>query len=518
MIQETTLRMVVRAVDQATAPLDNVRKKLDEVNGGLEDVQSTAKKSLPEVSKEAGELGDEIDDLGESAKRTTGLLGPGMVQAVAAAGVALVALANYIKDVILEQERIRDLSDRLDLPYDQVKQYSEVWAEVAISLSDVARGFGELKGAQAEAFKQLGLSAGNLGELKRIGDLVSIGSGTRQEKIDVFRILFGQSYEDAAKDVDERMRKLLAATIEDGKFSPIFEQRGLSRELDVGQLLGRLRTPNEVKDLRADEAAAEDAIRDINAAVKRARDKAADQEQKDSLARGKATNEANERLWDEYAANVIGKQKDINAAIEAGNREVESSSSAAWRTINENITNELRRTIIPVNQFAEAFKNAAKDAVDFADFSFKRLVARIILSMASRELYAAIDRLADALGNALDGNGGGGFLGKAGRFIGGLFGGNAGGGNPTGWRIVGEEGPELAYFGNQSGRVVNARQLAFAGAGAGRGSTTVVNNYNTYSISGVETQQVVAYIEQTRRQDQKANVKMLERNGLGRMR
>ena len=103
-------------------------------------------------------------------------------------------------------------------------------------------------------------------------------------------------------------------------------------------------------------------------------------------------------------------------------------------------------------------------------------------------------------------------------FFGSIFG-NAGGGQESGLRWVGEEGPELVASGPNAMRVYNMRQMAFAGGGPGGAKQTIHYHDNrNYSISGVETQQVFGYIEQTRREDQRGIVRMLERNGLGSMR
>ena len=114
------------------------------------------------------------------------------------------------------------------------------------------------------------------------------------------------------------------------------------------------------------------------------------------------------------------------------------------------------------------------------------------------------------------GGGGGGLFSKVGKFLGGIFG-NAGGGQESGLRWVGEEGPELVASGPNAMRVYNMRQMAFAGGGGSQQSTKYYD-HRTYNISGVETQQVVAYIENTRREDQRGMLRMLERNGFGSMR
>ena len=56
--------------------------------------------------------------------------------------------------------------------------------------------------------------------------------------------------------------------------------------------------------------------------------------------------------------------------------------------------------------------------------------------------------------------------------------GNARGGSASGWRIVGEEGPELAYFGDRGGRVYNNQQTRAMGGGSGAAGITIVGPVN----------------------------------------
>lgn len=533
MIQDTTLRMVVRAVDEATQPLEDVKKSLDEVNGGLENVQKTAGEALPAIGKGATTASDGFDDLGAAAKGAAFHIGPGTIEAVAAAGVALVALANYVKDAAEEHLRLMDIADRLDLPYDAVKDYSEAWMDVAIALNDAARGYKELNSSQAAVLKGLGLDPSNQGEFDRIRKLVAVGEGTRQEKIDVFRRVFGMSYEEAARELDTQINKFYTAAALGG-YNPAVSGAqptvdGITaRSLNVSQLLnsGRVQSPLQVKQLQDDQREAERAIADINRAVAQEQAKAARQAEQDKKARDRASLDAMRDKADAEAGilqqgykSELALDKATNQAIIEGDKEVAAASKDAWKLINDDTAASLRQMVIPVNEFVESWKDAMKDMVYFGDFSFKRLVARIVVNLTSKELFSAIDKVGDALDAAFSkaSGSGGGFLGAAKSFLGSLFGGKAGGGQAQGWTLVGEDGPELAYFG-AGGRVMNQRQMAFAGVGQGGGSVTHVTNHYAYSISGVETQQVVAYIERTRREDQKANVKMLERNGLGRMR
>lgn len=187
---------------------------------------------------------------------------------------------------------------------------------------------------------------------------------------------------------------------------------------------------------------------------------------------------------------------------------------AEVRVTAEKIGTALRT---PVMEFVDALKTGLQNAAVQGKFSLKSLTAFIIAELSKRELFKAIDRLGVALQSALGGSSGsGGFFKTIGTFIGGLFGHKAGGGRTDRPTWVGEEGPEL-FVPATGGTVYNARAMrAMAGGRSGQ-SVKYYDNRN-YSISGVETQQVIGYIEQTRREDQRGIVRMLERNGLGSMR
>lgn len=549
MIQDTTLRMVVEAVDRASAPLESVKDKVDGLSNSIDGTKAAAEDALPAVGKAATDAVGDFEELGQSASRAASFMGPAMVEAAVVAGVALLSLAKYLREVAAEHEKIRDTAMTLSLPYETVKNYSDAWLDVAKALSEAARGYRELSEAQQAALAKVGLDPGNLREADRTKTLIALGKGTDLEKVDALRRLFGLNDEKAIAIIKDENRKFfreMSASgilgVDEAAFKRILagDTRGVSPDiaqrvrdytnpagvgfgqLDVSTLTSRIPTPNQSKDLRSDQSAAEAAIRDINAAVEREKDKArraAEQADK------QAAREALQRQRDQYDQQAAFAQlgvklaedeaKALSKVLSDNDKEIGKSSSDAWKGINEQVSRQLKELQFPVNEFVETWKDAMKDMVFFGDFSFKRLVARIIVQLTSKELFAAIDRVGDALSDAMSG-GGGGLFSKVGKFLGGIFG-NAGGGQESGLRWVGEEGPELVASGPNAMRVYNMRQLA-AGVGGGSQQSMKYYDHRTYNISGVETQQVIGYIEQTRREDQRGMMRMLERNGLGGMR
>ena len=173
--------------------------------------------------------------------------------------------------------------------------------------------------------------------------------------------------------------------------------------------------------------------------------------------------------------------------------------------------------------FTEPMKRAVSNLETQGTLSVNQLVKNIILSLTSKVLFDAIDKLAKALEDALSpnvgGSGGGGFLSTLGSFAKGLFGGGKAGGGvidrPT---LVGEEGPEVAFPSKDGASVLNMRQIAFAGSGGAKEQGVVHYNDNRqYHLSGVDTRQMYEYIERGRDDDRRGTAQMLKDNGFGRM-
>lgn len=550
MIQDTTLRMILQAVDQASGPLTAVQEKVNGLTNSIEGVKDTASDSLPAVGKAASDIVDDFDDLRQSAGEAAFALGPSMVEAAVVAAIALVSLIKYLKEVSAEHERIRDVAETLSLPYDEVKNYSEVWLDVAQSLSEAARGYKELSSAQQAAMKAIGLDPTNLREASAVKSFISVGKGTNLEKVDALRRLYGLNDEKALAIIKDENRKFFAEVADklqlsesafrqissgnDTGFSPDFARRvrefrtsaGVGfGDLNVGQLTPRIPTPLGAKDSAENIKFAEDAINDLNNAVRRTQEIA---DRNNADLRKDAAKAAQQSMRDDYDRRAEIAQQGTKIAEEEAkatakslaenDREIARSANDAWKQVGEAAAVNLKQVEFPVNEFVETWKDAMKEMVYYGDFSFKRLIARIVIELASKRLFDAIDRVGDALSDAFSGSGGGGGLfSKVGSFLGGIFG-NAGGGQESGLRWVGEEGPELVASGPNAMRVYNMRQMAFAGGAGGSKQTVHYHDNRNYSISGVETQQVIGYIEQTRREDQRGIVRMLERNGLGSMR
>ncbi len=526
--------MVVQAVDQASAPLENVKDKLDEVSGSIDGAKTAAEDSFPAIGKGAGDLADQMDDLGGAASSAAATFSGVWAEAVVVAGIALVSFLKYMKEVSDEHERLQDLATTLNLPVKEVESYSDAWLKVAQSLNEAARGYTQLGEAQSAALSGLGLDPANLGEASRVKTLVSLGKGTDLQKVDVLRRLFGLNDKDALAIIKEENRKFYGEAAAAGAYGVggtslgnYVNKQGIGAgQLDVGQLLnsGRLPTPQAFKDRQGDQQTAERAIREINSAVEKAQRDSARDSERARKAREKAELQASRDQYEEMAriaqqGNKIveADAKALTKALVDNDKQIAAAGKEAWKDVNEQTQAALKQMQYPVNEFVEAWKDSMKDMVYFGDFSFKRLVARIIVQLTSRELFAAIDRVGDALDTALSA-GGGGLIGGVKSFFKGIFGGNAGGGTASGVRLVGEEEPELVASGPNTMRVYNMRQMAFAAGGGAAQPAPVYNDNRTYTISGVETQQVVAYIENTRREDQRGMLRMLERNGFGSMR
>jgi len=542
MIQDTTLRMVVEAVDRASAPLESVKDKVDGLSNSIDGTKAAAEDALPAVGKAATDVVDDFEDLGQSASRAASFMGPAMVEAAVVAGVALISLAKYIKEVSDEHARIQNVADNLALPYELVNQYSESWQGVAQNIERAARGFTELSEAQARALKALGVPATGAGTVSALTKIAA-STGTRQEKIDALSIISGKSYEESAKELDAELKRLgeIVFQYRDHYDNQIAVTRGqlegvdknpkdLSQMFRTGELAGpaTVKKGNEgraelerVRKARADGTA--DAIKEMEK-EQQARERAAEKAARLAERSAEAAKNLEESNYREFERAQDARRRATEAAVREQDRaakETQKQWDDAWNGINKATDESLRATFkdleVPVNEFVETWKDAMKDMVFFGDFSFKRLVARIIVQLTSRELFAAIDRVGDALDTALSA-GGGGLIGGVKSFFKGIFGGNAGGGTASGVRLVGEEEPELVASGPNTMRVYNMRQMAFAAGGGAAQPAPVYNDNRTYTISGVETQQVVAYIENTRREDQRGMLRMLERNGFGSMR
>ena len=243
--------------------------------------------------------------------------------------------------------------------------------------------------------------------------------------------------------------------------------------------------------------------------------------------------DAQDALTATYAEREVAAFEDKMAAIQAL-RAAGVKSEAVLLAREAEIVQEFNDTVLaevkvtaqrmaeayvsPVKQFTDNIKDAFESMVRTGKFSMKSLINNLIAELLQKRLYDAIDKMGDALETALSGKSGkgNGFIAGAAKFLGSFFG-YAGGGKASRTFVTGEDGPELVTSGINSLRVFNARQLAFNGAGGAGGSVAAMTYAPVYNISGVETQAVVAYVERSKQEDQRGLLRMLERNGFGRM-
>lgn len=204
----------------------------------------------------------------------------------------------------------------------------------------------------------------------------------------------------------------------------------------------------------------------------------------------------------EVARRAIQAIEDERVTLERRKRvddlRAEYDSEEARRFFDETfapLQDSIKQFIL--NPFNSGLRDLAFNIID----TFRRAIAEIVAQ-----------RFMDSIGNNL--------INAGIDWVSGLFApGRAGGGAITKATVVGEDGPEVVIPGMGGASVLNMRQLAFAGGNTAEQGKAVQLNYSPqYSISGVETQGVISYIERTRRQDQEGMLRMLERNGFGRLR
>ena len=523
---------------QAVANTQQATQAIDSLAASTDKVGAASLKSSGGVDQ----LDNTISDLRAQMKDLTGAAQPAAISietfanrlfigAVAVLGAikVITALVERIQQYREEQERANLLADRLELPIDKVKSYSEKWLEVAVSLNEAARGFDNLSDSQKRAFDALGVNPGAAGAADAVKTRVAAMSGTRQEKVDVLRILTGLSAEDAAKELDRELDRLAERTsTRTNRRTTRGDAEGVAFGAeDAGQLLrsNQLVGPARLKEIEqgrkeldalqkarvAGQKQASEEIEKIVEKENKAAIKAAS-ERIDALAEGgRIARELNQAVLD-------GIESDYDAVADQ-TRELLNQLDRDFKVINDNLVQESENA-------ARSFKENLTDPITAGldslvargKFSAGALVKAVTTELLKKQLYDAIAKLGDALARALNPSGSGtGALGKiANSALGAVFG-RAGGGEIDRPTIVGEDGPEL-FVPGRAGKIINARQLAFGGGRSDRGAAPPVVYAPQYSISGVETESVIAYIERTRRQDQQAMQTSLYNNGFGRLR
>lgn len=509
---------------KAAGPTD---KALDDLSDGIDGVKNV---SVP--------AGESIGGL------SAALLGWAGVIAVALP--VIIGLGAKIFEVVEESERLNNISNRLDLPTDKVKDYAEEWLGVAISLNEAARGFETLDAAQTKAFAALGIFSGGTGAGDAALTRVAAMTGTEAEKVDVLRILTGLSEEDARKSLNKELDRLATFTsTKNVRRTTVANAEGVVFGAEnAGDLLrsnaivpgARLKEMEQGrKDLESIRKARIDGEKQALADIKKLEDDAGARRMAAAMERQRkliqnwqdqlsAAGDIASLLIDDQDFEKLGKQLQQEAEYANDLADSIKDISLAGGDALADLARDSEKSIAlirgPFDELIDAFKQAGDALVRTGDFSGKQFVNQLIAALLQKRLYDAIDKLGDALSSALSGgSSGGGFLGKVGGFIGGLFagGGKAGGGiidKPT---LVGEEGPEIAFPGRGGASIANLRQIGFAGGGQSRGEL-VYAPVNHYSLSGVETQALIAYIEEGQKNTQQGFLKMLYNNGFGRMR
>lgn len=182
---------------------------------------------------------------------------------------------------------------------------------------------------------------------------------------------------------------------------------------------------------------------------------------------------------------------------------------------------------------AEGLQNAARQG----ELSGKAILRNLLAAFESKALFNAIDELSNYIGTSLSkaAGGTGGWASIANVLLG-AFGGSstdslqpvtptvsripvhaAGGGSMSGYRVVGEDGPEVE---TGAGQVLNRRQLAFAMGGAG---TNINMGDTNITINGSGSpEQVAGLLEVRIQQNNKRQADELSRrlksNGFGDLR
>lgn len=180
---------------------------------------------------------------------------------------------------------------------------------------------------------------------------------------------------------------------------------------------------------------------------------------------------------------TLAKMTDDEREREINLRKLSASATETQKVATVALTDQIRhaQTVTETyNAVIGDIKNAFANMLETGQFSVKSLTKTILIELAKREIFEAIDKIGQALRAAFSqgSSGGGGIVGGIAGALGSFFG-FAAGGHPSGLALVGENGPELANFGS-GGQVWNKSELASAGMGAAN-----VNYSPQYNVSFV---------------------------------
>ncbi len=165
--------------------------------------------------------------------------------------------------------------------------------------------------------------------------------------------------------------------------------------------------------------------------------------------------------------------------------------------------------------FTDTLVEGLSNAARAGETSGRAILRNLLAAFESKALMAAIQAVANAITKAI--GGASGKSGVLGGLIGAIFGHAAGGGNMSGPRIVGEEGPELLLGG---GQVMTRRQLAFASASHGA-NVSIGDTQIVVQGSGDPertAQYVEARIQQNNRKQLEQISRIMQNNGYGALR
>lgn len=568
-------------VTASTAQAQANLERLAVTTGKLGASADPAAVALDDLSESVGGVDDAAVEAAEAAGGLSAAM-PLLATAATIAITALAVLAEKLYNAYLEHKRLQDLAGRLDLPTDRVKEYSASWVKVIQNLRDVADGFDRLKSSQEAAFARLGVDPLNIDAIDQLKTRIAASSGNEREKINVWRVLFGVSPEDAQKQLKEELARLNKVVVDT-------RLESLQRDPATGDLYSPYATRAQIEGVQI----GRENIRDVLGGAplqtqlqldehKRLLDEDrrwVDQWDKDNQAALKSENDAwVDSLRVQVTAQKIyrDRQQEIDqeyfdwkkkeaerleslTATEGEKADAalkERSEALNQQLIDGAISPELfmmRKDLIKSEMddllgyvqvtakkvgdgvdpalvqlqkniqtyFTDPLKEALDNFVERGKISGKRLLADLIASLLKRELYDAIDALGKALEDALNPKigGGGGWIGGIVSFGRSLLG-FAGGGVIDRPTIVGEGGsPELVLPGRDGATVLNMRQMAFAGAGKQQaGGEVVYHDNRRYEFNGTDTQMVLAHFEATRERDQRELTQRLKDNNFGRLR
>lgn len=215
------------------------------------------------------------------------------------------------------------------------------------------------------------------------------------------------------------------------------------------------------------------------------------------------------RISQEQAADRVGEALDrILAPVQTTAKRVEVPLTAAQERLRQ-FADTIGAGI--GNAISQGGLNGLTSLRDIVKQALRNIVADILTSGISKALREQF--------TAAAGGGGGGFLGSVIKGFTTLFGfGKAGGGQSSGWTLVGETGPELVRAPIGSMKVYNRAQMATM---MPRESNPITINMNPQVIVQGDMSErnqatVLAAMEQTHARSMREVVRLLERNGLRR--